>query len=79
MITFHEWYKRKVIIRKPIRNEKLLTKETRALLKKFDKGKINKKEFFKLQRRLRKETVNPAQPKGVDLLERSTFLTQIKV
>ena len=54
------------IIRKPIPNEAKLTKVTKKLLKKFDKGKITAKELVRLDRRIRVEA-----KKG--LLERSFF------
>ncbi len=54
------------IIRKPIRGEAKLTKVTKKLLKKFDKGKISAKELIRLDRRIRAEA-----KKG--LLERSLF------
>lgn len=61
------------VIRKPIPGESELKQATKDLLKKFDKGTITKKEFLKLQRDVRKQTISPIQPRGVDLLERSLF------
>ncbi len=56
------------IIRKPIPNEALLSKRTKILLSKFDKGNIKKRDLIKLQRRLKIETKGQGS-----LLERSFF------
>lgn len=58
--------KRKKLIRKPIPGEEGLSLITKKLLKKFDKGKITKKEFYKLNQRVLKET-------GKTMLERNLF------
>ena len=58
--------KTRKIIRKPIPGEAKLTKVTKKLLKKFDKGKITPKELIQLDKRVSKEA-----KKG--LLERSFF------
>lgn len=58
----------KRVVRKPIPQEDKLTKRTKKLLKKFDSGKINKKQLINLDNRLRLET------KGAgNILERSFF------
>lgn len=71
--------KRKNIIRKPIPGETDLTKTTKILLSKFDKGKLSAKQVLELNKRIRKETTGKVQQKGVDLLERSTFFDPNKV
>lgn len=68
--------RRRSIVRKPLPfDEKKLTPTTRALLKRFDKGKLNARQTLDLNLRLRRESrrLAPAQPKGVDLLERSMY------
>lgn len=54
------------VIRKPIPGESTFTKATKTLLKKFDEGKITKKELITLDRAIKKQGA-----KG--LLERSFF------
>lgn len=54
------------ILRKPIPNEASLSKETKKLLNKFDKGTINKRELIKLDKGIQK-----IGTKGI--LERSFF------
>lgn len=61
--------RRSKIIRKPIPGEANFTKLTKALLKKFDEGRINKAEFTKLNLRVIKESG------GKTLLERSLYAT----
>ena len=61
--------KRKRVIRKPIPGEVRLSVPTKRLLKKFDKGKISKTDFIKLNKRIIKETKGQS-----DLLERSFFV-----
>lgn len=62
-------FKTKKVVRKPIPNEKLLKSSTKKLLKKFDAGKITKKELIKLDKTIKVET------KGAgSLLERSFFV-----
>jgi len=57
--------RKKRIIRKPIPKEADLSPATKKLLKKFDSGKITKKQFVKLE--------NALNVKGQSLLERSFF------
>ncbi len=54
------------VVRKPIPNEAKLSTRTKALLKKFDKGKITKQQLISLDRRIRRET-----GRAGNLLERS--------
>ena len=65
----------RAIVRKPFPfDEKKLSKVTRDLLAKFDKGKASGKEVLVLNRLLRAETKRlGVQAKGVDLLERSMY------
>ncbi len=58
--------KTKKVIRKPIRGEEDLSRKTKALLKKFDQGRVSLKELAELDRRIGREA-----KKG--LLERSLF------
>lgn len=58
--------KRKRVIRKPIPNEAKLSKRTKELLKKFDKGTISERELVILDKLIKKET-------NTGLLERSMF------
>lgn len=58
--------RRKKIIRKPIANEASLPKSTRRLLRKFDRGKITRRELGKLDKAIRR-----SGSKGI--LERSFF------
>ena len=60
--------KKTKIVRKPIPGEKTLSKTTKKLLKKFDKGEISKRDLIKLDRRIRRET-----GRAGSLLERSFF------
>lgn len=74
--------RRKNIIRKPLPfDEQLLTKQTRASLARFDKGKLSSRQIITLNRRLRKESrrIPGGQLKGIDLLERSTFFDPDRV
>lgn len=58
--------RRKKLLRKPIPNEAKFSKSTKKLLKKFDKGTINRRELIKLDKLVRK-----SKAKGI--LERSFF------
>ena len=60
------FFRRKKIIRKPIPNEANFTEATKKLLKKFDEGKITKKEFYTLNQKVLKES-------GKTMLERCLF------
>jgi len=60
------FFNRNRIIRKPIPNEVNFSKKTKNLLNKFDEGKISKKGFYNLNKRVLKES-------GKTLLERSLF------
>jgi len=73
--------RKKAIIRKPFSfDEKKLSKVTRDLLKKFDKGNINPREVLILNKLIREETKRlGVQAKGVDLLERSMYFDPDRV
>ncbi len=60
--------KTKRVVRKPIPGEEFLSKRTKKLLSRFDRGRINKKQLINLDNRIRIET----QGAG-NLLERSFF------
>ena len=60
--------KTKRVVRKPIPGEEKLSIKTKGLLKKFDEGKIAKKDLIKLDKSIRKET-----GRAGSLLERSFF------
>ncbi len=58
----------KRIVRKPIPNEVKLSFKTKKLLKRFDEGRINKKQLIRLNNRITRETGQAGS-----LLERSFF------
>ncbi len=60
------FFRRNKIVRKPIPNEANFSPTTKNLLKRFDQGTISKKDFFKLNKLVLKDS-------GKTLLERSLF------
>ncbi len=61
--------RRKRVIRKPIPGENQLTRATRKLLGKFDKGSISKRQLIELDRKIKIETKGQGS-----ILERSFFV-----
>lgn len=78
--SFVNRLRKRTVIRKPLPLdvEAGLSKRTLALLKKFDNNQLNFKQVIQLNKQIRKESlkipgVKGVQPKGIDLLERSTY------
>lgn len=78
--SFVNRLRKRTVVRKPLPLdvEAGLSKRTLELLQKFDKNKLNFKQVIQLNKQIRKESlkikgVKGVQPKGIDLLERSTY------